>query len=76
MMKNQVKFENFDEMGDGGVKNLAKMMTSFMDGPYLDLDIKINSNAAMDPIFSHNFTRCFLEYQIIYDRDQIINCKM
>jgi hypothetical protein len=46
-------------MGEGRVKKLVKLVTSFMDGRYLDLDIKINSDAATELIFRPQFHEMF-----------------
>ena len=64
---------------EGGVKKLAKMVTSFMDGRYLDLDIRINSDAAMELIFRPQFHMMFsskIHHQFPYDQEKILNFEM
>ena len=64
---------------EGGVKKLTKMVTSFMDGRYLDLDIKINSDAAMELIFRPQFYKMFssiIHHLYTYDQGKIINFEM
>ena len=66
-------------MGEGGVKKLAKMVTSFMNGRCLDLDIKINSDAAMELIFRLQFRMMFsstIHHLFTYEHEKILNFEM
>ena len=50
-----------------------------MDGHYLDLDIKINSDAAMELIFRPQFYKMFssiIYHLFTYDQGKIINFEM